>query len=105
MIKLKLTTELTPESLQAINDEIEQSLNSDEIEDKRVLQLMVERDVLLKNLINEWPDKDSLKSFVEQEIASNDLLLEYTTALRKEAETSLGKLVRGRKAIKHYHQR
>ncbi|TDF39433.1 hypothetical protein EYS14_07915 [Alteromonadaceae bacterium M269] len=103
MIKLNLTTELTPESLQNLNADIEAALNSDEIDDKRVLQLIVERDALIQKLIEEWSDESSLKAFAEQEIASNTLLLEHTQALRKEVENSLGKLVRGRKAIKQYH--
>ena len=104
MIKLQLTTELTPKPLQIINDKIEASLNSDDIDDKHVLELIIERDTLIQQLIDEWPDEDSLKVFAEQEIASNTLLLEHTQVLRKEVENSLGKLVRGRKAIKQYHR-
>jgi hypothetical protein len=102
--KLNLTTELTPKPLQVINDEIEKSLELDDIDDKRVLHLIVERDALIQQLIQDWTDKDSLKLFAEQEIASNTLLLEHTQVLRKDAETSLSKLVRGRKAIKQYHR-
>lgn len=103
MIKLTLTTELTPEPLQVINDNIEKSLNSEDIDDERVLQLMVERDTLIQTLIEEWVDKTTLTLFAEQEVAINDLLLNHIGVMRKEIEESLGKLVRGRKAIKKYH--
>jgi hypothetical protein len=101
--KLTLTTELTPKSLQIINDNIEKSLDSDDIDDERVLQLMVERDTLIQELISEWADNDTLKLFAEQEISINEMLLKHMRVMRQEVEQSLGKLVRGRKAIKKYH--
>ncbi len=103
MTKLTLTTELTPKSLQIINDNIEKSLDSDDIDDERVLQLMVERDTLIQELISEWADNDTLKLFAEQEISINEMLLKHMRVMRQEVEQSLGKLVRGRKAIKKYH--
>ncbi len=104
MTKLTLTTELTPKSLQIINDNIEMSLDSEDIDDERVLQLIVERDTLIQGLINEWADEDTLRQFAEQEIVINDSLLKHIGVIRKEVEESLGKLVRGRKAIKKYHR-
>lgn len=101
MKKLTLNHEETPVNLVSINKELEALLANDELNDKRLLELIEERDELICEYLNSL-DEDAKKSFAIAEIEINTKLTHVAQTLFKASLSKLSGLVRGRKAVEKY---
>lgn len=101
MKNLKLNHQSTPASLVPINAELESVLSNDDLDDKRLLELIIMREELISAHLNSIDDTTK-KKFVRAEYDVNTALSKIAQRLFKASLSNLSGLVRGRKAVEKY---
>ncbi len=101
MKKIKLNHNNTPPNLIPINQELEGVLSSEELDDKRLLELIVKRDDLITAHLDGL-DVDAKKAFATAEYDTNQRLTQIAETLFRTSLSKLSGLLRGRKAVEKY---
>ncbi len=101
MKNLKLNHQSTPTSLIPINAELESVLSSEDLDDKRLLELIILRDELISAHLDSI-DETTKKKFVKAEYDVNTVLSKIAQRLFKASLSNLSGLVRGKKAVEKY---
>ena len=101
MNNLTLNHQYTPPSLEEINLQIEQLLSCPELDEAQLLQVITQREEVVKNVLREL-ESDELKRFASAELDNNQRLTDVTKKLLSESLGQLSSLIRGRKAVEKY---
>lgn len=98
---LELSHSQTPETLQAINQEISTTLSDKSVDDAKLRLLVTRRDEYVQSYLSEL---DELKrvEFAQQELVSNEKLLAVVKVQLSNSLGQLSGLIRGRKAVGKY---
>lgn len=101
MTNISLVHSHTPPELQENSLALEKLINSEDIDEEKLLELIDKRDQIINECIENVRPEDK-KLFLEYEVKNNELLSQKSTHLLKSVEEKLTKFVRSRNAIKNY---
>lgn len=101
MNKLQLNHEETPANLLEINSELESLLSNEELDDKRLLELVNKRDGIIQQHLSSLSEQ-SKHSFASAELEANKRLSKVARKFFSASLKSLSGLVRGKKAAAKY---
>ncbi|MFA3790632.1 hypothetical protein AB6T38_05910 [Aliiglaciecola sp. SL4] len=101
MNKLNLSHQYTPDNLDSVNKQLETVLSSDELDDKLLRQLIIQRDEIVTKHISSL-DKNTEKLFSTSELEANQRLSTIIEAQLKDSLKQLTGLIRGKKIVDKY---
>lgn len=97
----KFTHEFTPPKLIGLNDQITVIIDSENLDDSLLLDVISEREAFINEHLSSL-SKEQSKQFAEAELKVNEQLSTLVSSLFKESMAQLVKIARGRKAIEKY---
>ena len=99
--QLNLSHSQTPDTLEAINQEISKVLSDENVDDANLRLLVTRRDDCVQSYLVEL-DETERADFAKLELVSNEKLLAVVKVQLNDSLGQLSGLIRGRKAVNKY---